>query len=210
MIDETSAAGCGGPNEGLPAGPESPIDLDLPRLVADHAETLFRYAYRLTGSAADAEDLTQQTFLIAHEKLSQLREAASARSWLFAVLRNAYLKSQEKRSRLPIAAGSFDIESLPDEVVDNLLVDRELLQAALNELPDPFKLVVLCFYFEELSYREIAERLELPVGTVMSRLSRAKNLLRSRLVESECAASAAGLASAAIAIAAPPSPKGGG
>lgn len=194
MIDETSAAGCGGPDDGLaatqlPASEPPLIDLDLPRLVADHAETLFRYAYRLTGSAVDAEDLTQQTFLIAHEKLSQLRESASARSWLFAVLRNAYLKSREKRSRLPLAAGSFDIESVPDDIIDNLQIDRELLQAALNELPDPFKLVVLCFYFEELSYREIAERLELPVGTVMSRLSRAKNLLRSRLVEPECTAS---------------------
>ena len=89
--------------------------------------------------------------------------------------------------RLPLTSGSFDIETLPDEVVDSLVVDRESLQAAIDDLPEAFKLVVLAFYFEDLSYREIAERLDLPVGTVMSRLSRGKNLLRSRLLESECA-----------------------
>ncbi len=204
MIDQTHAAGCGGPRDGAAAASaphdvvggsvratDPRIDLDLPRLVADHAEVLFRYAFRLSGSSADAEDLTQQTFLIAHQKLSQLREAGSVRGWLFAVLRNAYLKSQENRQRLPLAGATFDIESVPDDVVDNLLVEQEQLQAALNELPDPFKLVVLCYYFEDLSYREIAERLELPVGTVMSRLSRAKNLLRTRLLEAECAAAGA-------------------
>ena len=90
-------------------------------------------------------------------------------------------------ARLPLAGGAFDIENVPDGVVDTLVVDREVLQTALDELPDGYKLVVLCFYFEDLSYREIAERLELPVGTVMSRLSRAKNLLRTRLLEPECA-----------------------
>ncbi len=208
MADETNATGWGAEGgrgsgdaagstpgsstgECLPAATSpdglAPIDLDLPRLVADHADVLYRYAYRLTGSAADAEDLTQQTFLIAHQKLLQLRAAAGARGWLFTVLRNAYLKSQKNGRRLPLAHGAFDIENVPDEVVDTLVVDRDLLQSALNELPDAYKLVVLCFYFEELSYREIAERLELPVGTVMSRLSRAKNLLRTRLLEPECA-----------------------
>jgi RNA polymerase sigma-70 factor (ECF subfamily) len=202
MADETNAVGHGGAMPtaasaagdsaptGIGLGCSSPIGLDLPRLVADHAEVLYRYAYRLTGSDADAEDLTQQTFLIAHQKLTQLREAAGARGWLFTVLRNVYLKNQKDGQRLPIAGGSFDIEGVPDDVVDALIVDRELLQSALDELPDGYKLVVLCFYFEDLSYREIAERLELPVGTVMSRLSRAKNLLRSRLLEPECAAAA--------------------
>jgi RNA polymerase sigma-70 factor (ECF subfamily) len=163
-------------------------ELDLPRLVADHAGVLYGYAYRLTGSVADAEDLTQQTFLIAHQKLSQLRDAACARGWLFAVLRRVYLKSQQKTRRLPMAGAVLDIETIPDEIVADLIVDRELLQAAINELPDAYKLVVLSFYFENLSYREIAEQFDLPVGTVMSRLSRAKNQIRSRLLEAECVA----------------------
>lgn len=202
MADETNATGRGSGDAAsstpscpggdcVPAAVNSdgpaPIDLDLPRLVADHADVLYRYAYRLSGSAADAEDLTQQTFLIAHQKLLQLRAAAGARGWLCTVLRNAYLRSQKNGRRLPLAGGAFDIENVPDGVVDTLVVDREVLQTALDELPDGYKLVVLCFYFEDLSYREIAERLELPVGTVMSRLSRAKNLLRTRLLEPECA-----------------------
>jgi RNA polymerase sigma-70 factor, ECF subfamily len=189
MADETNAAGHGSADAESPILTDgaAPVDLDLPRLVADHASVLYRYAYRLTGSAADAEDLTQQTFLIAHQKLLQLRAAAGARGWLCTVLRNAYLKNQKNGRRLPLACGAFDIENVPDEVVDTLVVDREVLQSALDDLPDGYKLVVLSFYFEDLSYREIAERLELPVGTVMSRLSRAKNLLRTRLLEPECA-----------------------
>ena len=164
------------------------IDLDVPRLVAAHADVLYRYAYRLTGSVADAEDLAQQTFLIAHQKVSQLRGPAGARGWLFAVLRRAYLKSQRKSRRLPLVGSAFEIESVPDEIVDDLIVDRELLQAAIDELPDPYKLVLMSYYFEDLSYREIAEQFKLPVGTVMSRLSRAKSHLRCRLLEPECAA----------------------
>jgi RNA polymerase sigma-70 factor, ECF subfamily len=183
-------------------------DLDLPRLVADHAGVLYGYAFRLTGSVADAEDLTQQTFLIAHQKLSQLRDAACARGWLFAVLRRAYLKFQQKTRRLPMAGAALDIETIPDEIVADLIVDRELLQTAVNELPDSYKLVVLSFYFEDLSYREIAEQFELPVGTVMSRLSRAKSQIRSRLFEPECTAVAcAAPADAEPADAAPPSPR---
>jgi RNA polymerase sigma-70 factor (ECF subfamily) len=169
------------------AEPCPAIDLDLLRLVADHADVLYRYAYRLTGSVADAEDLTQQTFLIAHQKLSQVREPAGARSWLFAVLRRVYLRSQRKTRRLPLAGSTFDIEAVPDEIIDDLIIDREALQAAIDELPDPYKLVLMSYYFEDLSYREIAERFELPVGTVMSRLSRAKSHLRCRLIEPEAA-----------------------
>jgi RNA polymerase sigma-70 factor (ECF subfamily) len=196
-VDAATATECKGFAPAIAAKSE----LDLPRLVVDHAGVLYGYAFRLTGSAADAEDLTQQTFLIAHQKLSQLRDAGCARGWLFAVLRRAYLKSQQKTRRLPMASAALDIETIPDQIVADLVVDRELLQAAINELPAAYKLVVLSFYFENLSYREIAEQFELPVGTVMSRLSRAKNQIRSRLFEPECA----------VAVdAAPPSARLGG
>ena len=82
------------------------------------------------------------------------------------------------------------MDALPGAaVVDD--IDREQLQAAINELPDEFKLVLLSFYFEDCSYREIAARFDLPAGTVMSRLSRAKNHLRARLFGSEMAREAA-------------------
>ena len=72
------------------------------QLVADHHQELYRYAYRLSGSVSDAEDLTQQAFLIAQQKLGQVRDAGSVRGWLFTVLRNCYLKARGKRLALPI------------------------------------------------------------------------------------------------------------
>src|SRR5579862_4742236 len=91
---------------------ESAAALDAIRLVADHHEVLYRYAYRLTGSVPDAEDLTQQTFLVAHEKLGQVRQVDSVRGWLITVLRNGYLKGC--RRTVPVAAGSlgFDLDTV--------------------------------------------------------------------------------------------------
>lgn len=154
-------------------------------LVADHHAALYRYAYRLSGSAADAEDLVQQTFLTAAAKLDQVRSAEGVRSWLYAVLRNTWLKSCRKRG--PVRAGDLDLalESIPEELPETPLVDREELQAALDGLPEEFKIVVLMFYYEHCSYQEIADKLGLPIGTVMSRLSRAKSQLRVRLFPDE-------------------------
>ncbi len=153
----------------------------IAELVAEHHAALYRYAYRLSGSTADAEDLVQQTFLIAQSKLEQVRSAECARSWLYVVLRNTYLKS--RRKRLPMTAGDLELslDSIPEELPQPVLVDSEELQAGLNSLPEEFKIVVMLFYFEHCSYKEIAEQLELPIGTIMSRLSRAKGHLRSRL-----------------------------
>ena len=160
-------------------------ELDIGQLVALHHESLYRYAYRLTGSAPDAEDLTQQVFLTAQTKLVQVRDAQCVRSWLFSVLRNCYLRTFRKRLPIPVANLELNIDSIPEEGAEDDGVDRERLQIALNELPDDFKMVLLLFYFEECSYLQIAERLELPIGTVMSRLSRAKSHLRVKLYEPE-------------------------
>ena len=76
--------------------PTAAPSADMPHLVADHADALYRYAFRLTGAAADAEDLTQQTFLTAHRKLDQLRDVRGARVWLMTVMRRIYCRSQIK------------------------------------------------------------------------------------------------------------------
>jgi RNA polymerase sigma-70 factor (ECF subfamily) len=153
----------------------------LAQLVADHHQPLYRYAYRLCGSQADAEDLTQQVYLIAQQKLGQVRDAASVRPWLFTILRNCYFKTTQKRLALPVA--DFDVNEVPDDAPEQPL-DGEHLQQAIIQLGDEFKVVVLMFYFEHRSYREIAELLEVPPGTVMSRLARAKNHLRRLLANS--------------------------
>ena len=165
---------------------------DIASLVADHHAELYRYAYRLSGQVADAEDLTQQTFLIAHSKLDQVRTAEACRGWLFAILRNCFLKSVRGATPTPATKIDLQLESIPEEVPDELIVDSERLQQALDDLPAEFRLALTMFYFEDYSYREIAERLELPLGTVMSRLSRGKSHLRARLLDHELAAAANG------------------
>ncbi len=151
--------------------------------VVEHHEAVYRYAWRLTGSAADAEDLTQQVFLAVQAQAAQLSEVRSPRAWLLTILRHAYLKGRRAKRPVPLTALEVDPDSIPAQMPADSEWDFERLQAALDELPDEFKLVLLLFYFEQCSYQEIAERLRLPLGTVMSRLSRAKGHLRVRLLE---------------------------
>jgi RNA polymerase sigma-70 factor (ECF subfamily) len=132
--------------------------------------------------AVDAEDLTQQVFLTALAKLDQLREPTAARAWLFSVLRRAYLRQHRKQRPQPAANFELNVDLLAVELPDELAFDVEELQQAIDELPDEYKLVLVGFYFEDCSYKELARRLELPIGTVMSRLSRAKGYLRAKLL----------------------------
>lgn len=164
--------------------------MDIARLVAEHHEAVYGYAYRLSGSEADAEDLTQQAYLVAQQKLDQLRRAESVRSWLFAIVRNSFLKACQRRRPVSAADLKLNIDSIPAEALDSDEIDHEWLQQAIDELPPGFKVVLVMFYFEECSYREIAEQLDLPLGTVMSRLARAKGHLRSKLFESDPSAAA--------------------
>ncbi len=156
-------------------------DLDIHQLVRQHYGSVYRYAFRLTGAPGDAEDLTQQTFLVAQQKLQQVREPEKVDRWLFAVLRSCFLKSFRKRRPVAAATVELDVESIPARAIDREEIDGELLQAAISELPDKYRLVVTMFYFEQLSYKEISAELSISIGTVMSRLSRAKGRLRQRL-----------------------------
>jgi RNA polymerase sigma-70 factor (ECF subfamily) len=152
------------------------------RLVDDHYVPLYRYAYRLSGSAADAEDLTQEAFCKAQLHLSQLRDPARAKAWLFSILRNAYLhraRADRQQHVLSLEDVGDVAEPPPDPVPD---VDPERLQEALNELPEAFRTPIVLYYFEDFSYRDIAGQMDLPIGTVMSRLARAKAHLRARLL----------------------------
>ena len=162
-----------------------PARMDIAQLVAEQHRAVYAYAYRLSGSVADAEDLTQQAFLVAQQKLGQLRKVESARSWLFTILRNSYLKDRQRPRPVPAASLRMNVNTIPARIPSDEDIDREQLQKALSQLPDEFRMVLVMFYFEDCSYREIAERLDLPIGTVMSRLARAKGHLRSMLFEPE-------------------------
>ena len=169
--DPDAAIGCDRPR----SSPE------MTRLVDEHLPLLFAYAYRLTGSVDEAEDLTQQTFLIAQQKIGQLREALKVQPWLLKVLRNCFLKNRRKPRPVVASEVEIDVNHFSDIAEQESPWDTERLQQALDELPDDFRAVVLMFFFEQLSYRQIAEQLDLPIGTVMSRLSRAKRHLRGKL-----------------------------
>jgi RNA polymerase sigma-70 factor (ECF subfamily) len=168
--------------ESGPAGSLAPATL-IEWVNCHHAE-LYRYAYRLTGNPADAEDLTQQTYLIASQRGAAVREADRVIGWLLTVLRNCHLKN--RRRIVPTIGQPLEkeLEAIPD-AEDLPTWGREELQAALQSLPDEFRLVVMLFYFEDIPYKEIAERLQVPIGTVMSRLSRGKKLLRGQLLNTD-------------------------
>ncbi len=155
--------------------------MEVTTLVEQHYAMLYRFAYRLSGSAVDAEDLTQETFCTAQEKIGQLRDPASARGWLCKILRNHFL--HRRRANNVVTWESLDsLECDPEDAADAAAeVDSERLQAVLADLPEAFRTPVILFYFEEFSYRQIADQLGVPIGTVMSRLARAKAFLRYRL-----------------------------
>src|SRR5438105_15201884 len=157
------------------------------RLVDEHYLPLYRYAYRLSGSSADADDLTQEAFCKAQACLSQLRDPGRAKPWLFRILRNVYLhKRRSERNHPCISLDGAD--ELPGRLPDPLpAVDPQQLQDALNELPEAFRTPLILYYFDDFSYRDIAEQMELPIGTVMSRLARAKVHLRARLLPARSA-----------------------
>ena len=155
----------------------------LQNLVDDHYASLYRYAYRLTGSAVDAEDLTQEAFCKAQVNFGQFRDSERAKPWLFSILRRSLpapgasgpaaavcLARWGRRRRGTVAGGNAGDRSGAE------------LQQALQELPELFRSPIILYYFEDFSYRDIAEQMELPLGTVMSRLARAKAYLRTRLL----------------------------
>jgi RNA polymerase sigma-70 factor, ECF subfamily len=178
-----------GSSQATPAPSGQDNRVDLREIVTRHHEAVYRYAYRLAGNQADAEDLSQQTFLVAQQQLDQVRDMDKVLAWLFSVLRNCYLKSCRRNRMLPSATVDFDIEQVP-EPLQREEIDEAELRLALEELPEEFRIVVLMFYFEDCSYKEIAARLEIPIGTVMSRLARAKAHLRRWLTSRAAVAEA--------------------
>ena len=154
----------------------------LDELVEVHYAALYRYAYRLCGAPSEAEDLTQETFCQAQGKLHQLREWDRAKAWLFTILRNVYLhrlRQAKQENRVPLDFMDDLPARLPEPLPD---IEPAQLQAALGELPEVFRTAIVLYFFEDFSYKDIAQQMQVPLGTVMSRLARAKAFLRQRLV----------------------------
>lgn len=151
-------------------------------LVEHHYQPLFNFAVRLCGTPEGASDLTQQAFYLAFTRAGQLREPGRFKQWLFTILFREFLHRRRHQTK-------FRHESLDDSPVDlpgegrhpAEGVDARLAREALGGLDELHRAPLSLFYLHDLTYREIAEKLEIPIGTVMSRISRAKQLLRDRL-----------------------------
>ncbi len=156
------------------------------QLVETHYAALYRFALSLARSPADASDLTQQTFYVWATKGSALRDRSKAKTWLFTTLFREFLRTRRRGQRLT------SLEDLPpgeQEVADELApsqlekLDGETVLTALQDMDEAFRAPLTLFYLQDLSYAEIAETLDVPIGTVMSRLSRGKTQIRARLAE---------------------------
>lgn len=155
--------------------------------VTQYHSVVFGYVYRLCGSVADAEDLTQQTFLAAHVCGDQLRDPSRVKSWLLAIARSRFLKWLAQRRPETASDVQLDLDrcgAKQAEHRDDDAMDGERLQAALNKLPASWRLMLTMYYYEQATYKEIAEALRIPLGTVMSGLARAKERLRRFYVAS--------------------------
>lgn len=167
-------------------GPHMPGE-SFTQLVDAHYAPLYRFALSLTKNSADAGDLTQQTFFIWAKKGEQLRDGTKAKSWLFTTLYREFLRIRRRGEHVTALEDLSPLESDPPapEVDFVTGMDAGLVVASLQEVDEVYRVPLTLFYLQELSYKEIAEALEVPIGTVMSRLSRGKAQLRAALVRKD-------------------------
>jgi RNA polymerase sigma-70 factor, ECF subfamily len=152
---------------------------------------LYAAALRLTRNSADAEDLVQETYLRAFKSAHQFQAGTNLRGWLFTILHNTHLNQRRDRARNPVEADSEAVELAPNAVDGPATPEEELLRAtldadvkaALDSLPEGFREAVWLRDVEQFSYEEVARIVQVPVGTVMSRISRGRRLLHDYLVD---------------------------
>ncbi len=146
---------------------------EFEQIVSQHYEALYRFALSLTHTEADAGDLTQQTFYVWATKGHQLRDRGKVKSWLFTTLHREFLSIRRRTTRFPHVELSDSDEELPaitPETVSTL--DAARVVELLRQIPEPYQAALSLFYLEDYSYQEIADVLEIPLGTVRSRISR--------------------------------------
>jgi RNA polymerase sigma-70 factor, ECF subfamily len=161
-----------------------PTELDLERIVSELYAPLYRFALALSRNESQAADLTQETFLILAKQHAQVRDRTKIKSWLFTTLRREFLRGLRSQTSHP------EVELKPEHQ-DELVADSGVLQAsdaatvieALAGVDESYRTVLELFYLADLSYKEIAASLDIPIGTVMSRLSRGKEQLRTLLAK---------------------------
>jgi RNA polymerase sigma-70 factor (ECF subfamily) len=157
--------------------PESFEDLALPLF-----DRLYNFAHWLTQNREEAEDLVQETYAKALKGFSSFQPGTNFRAWMYRILRNAFLTSRAGlKATVPLENEEEEVIAVTEHTPESLLLlrlDQQLLQRALDDLPVAYREVLLLCEVEEMSYQEIATTVGVPIGTVMSRLSRARRALR--------------------------------
>jgi RNA polymerase sigma-70 factor, ECF subfamily len=164
-------------------------DAEFTQAALSHIDSLYGTALRLTRRAADAEDLVQDTYLKAFRSAHQFEPGTNLKAWLFTILHNTFRNLRRHDGRSPVDVDSDAVEKAAsagpaDESPEQILSRRTLdvdLQAALDALPEAFRQAVWLRDVEELSYAEMAKVLDVPMGTVMSRISRGRRALSEGL-----------------------------
>jgi RNA polymerase sigma-70 factor (ECF subfamily) len=158
-----------------------------------HIHSLYNFAYRITFNEDDAKDLVQETYLKSFRFINSFEKGTNAKAWLFRILKNSFINEFRKKNKEPVKIDYQDVETYynSDEVshmiASNLQVEaiKEMIgdevSIALNTLEVDFRTVIILCDLEGFSYEEMALILDIPIGTVRSRLHRARNLLRTRL-----------------------------
>jgi RNA polymerase sigma-70 factor (ECF subfamily) len=178
------------------AAPSAEAD-EFAREALSYVDGLYGTALRLTRRPADAEDLVQDTYLKAFRASAQFERGTNLKAWLFTILHNTFRNMRRHDVRSPVDVDSETVEraadlmpasQTPEQLLTRATLDADL-QAALDALPGAFRQAVWLRDVEEFTYAEIADILQVPIGTVMSRISRGRRLLYERLAGTRAAAS---------------------
>lgn len=158
-------------------------------------DALYNFGLRLTADPNDAEDLVQDTIVKAYRFFSSYEKGTNAKAWLFRILKNSYINNYRKESKRPQEVDFDEVstfyETIRDERVDTSDLERKMfrelidddLAKALDDIPEDFRTVVLLCDVEDFTYEEISNMLDVPIGTIRSRLHRGRNLLKAQLMD---------------------------
>ena len=158
-----------------------------------HLKSIYNFAFRLTGEEEDAKDLVQDTYLKAYRFIHSFQKGTNAKAWLFKILKNSFINEYRKKSKIPTQIDYQELENyynsksvdkkitidLRSEMVQNKIGDE--VTHAINALPVNFRMVIILHDLEGFTYEEMAKILDIPIGTVRSRLHRTRNILKEKL-----------------------------
>ncbi len=174
---------------------QDPKHKEFEQQTLPHMEVLYNYALRMTGNKEDANDLLQETYLKAYRFWDKFEQGTNLRAWMFRIMKNTYINLYRKESKEPDKVDYDEIEGYYNLIRDQNSDDNDLqekmfgqlldddVSKALEMLPEEFRTVVILCDIEGLAYEEIAEFLQIPVGTVRSRIHRGRKLLYARLYD---------------------------